>query len=138
MKIEVRYDSKSGNTKKIANAIAQEAGVVAKSVNSIISEPVDLLFIGGGISVGKVYKSLQEYINSLTPKLVKQVAVFSTAMGDKSAYDVLKGVFDFKDIPVVDSFHCKGRFLIMNLNRPDDSDCAQAAKFAKEVIEKSK
>jgi flavodoxin len=48
MNIEVRYYSKSGNTKKIANAIAKQAGVSAKSIHEPIQGKVDILFLGTG------------------------------------------------------------------------------------------
>lgn len=44
MNIEVRYDSKSGNTKKIANAIAKQVGVSAKSIHEPLQGKVDILF----------------------------------------------------------------------------------------------
>ena len=52
MKVEVRYYSRSGNTKVLAEAIAKEAGVKAISVDSKeaeINNKVDVLFIGGAL-----------------------------------------------------------------------------------------
>lgn len=47
MNIEVRYYSKSGNTKKIANAIAKQVGISAKSIHEPIQGEVD---VGKGIA----------------------------------------------------------------------------------------
>ena len=52
MNYAVRYYSKSGNTKAVAEAIAKAAGVPAVSVDSaeaVLSSPVDVLFIGGAL-----------------------------------------------------------------------------------------
>lgn len=52
MNIAVRYYSRSGNTKLLAETIESEAHVKAISVDSAdaeIKEPVDLLFIGGAL-----------------------------------------------------------------------------------------
>ncbi len=38
MKIEVRYFTRSGNTKKLAEAIAKAVGVEAKTVNEPLSK----------------------------------------------------------------------------------------------------
>lgn len=52
MNAAVRYYSRSGNTKAVAEAIAKGAGVQAVSVDAAdakITEPVDVLFIGGAL-----------------------------------------------------------------------------------------
>lgn len=49
MKKAVRYYSRLGSTKTIAEAIAQGAGVQAVSITEEpeLTEPVDVLFLGG-------------------------------------------------------------------------------------------
>ena len=49
MEIQVRYFSKSGNTKKIADAIASEVGVEAKSITNGTIGDTDILFLGGSV-----------------------------------------------------------------------------------------
>lgn len=44
MKIEVRYFSRGGNTKKLAEAIAKAVGAEAKTVSEPLTEDVDILF----------------------------------------------------------------------------------------------
>ena len=46
MKIAVRYYTKTGNTKKLAMAIAEAVGVEAKPISVPVDEPVDILFLG--------------------------------------------------------------------------------------------
>ena len=51
MKIAVRYYSRSGNTKAVAEAIAEAVGVSAVSVEqkgAALTEPVDILFAESG------------------------------------------------------------------------------------------
>ena len=45
MKIAVRYYTQTGNTKKLANAIAAELGTEAKSIESPLEEDADVLFL---------------------------------------------------------------------------------------------
>ena len=43
MKIEIRYESKGGKTKRVADAIGEELKVTAKSIEEPIKENVDIL-----------------------------------------------------------------------------------------------
>ena len=80
-KIAVRYQSRGGNTKAVAEAIAKAAGVKAEPIEVPITEPVDLLFVGGGVYAWDIDKSLKTYLENLTPETTKSVAAFSTAGG---------------------------------------------------------
>jgi flavodoxin len=85
MKIAVRYQSRGGNTKAAAELIAKAAGVTAESVDVPISEPVDLLFIGGGVYAWDIDKELKAYLAGLNPETVGAAAAFSTAGGMNGA-----------------------------------------------------
>ena len=82
MKIVVRYYSRTGNTKAYAEAIAKGAGVNAVSVDAVdapITEPVDTLFLGGGLYAYGIDSHLKDYIAKLDAKLVSKAVVFSTS-----------------------------------------------------------
>jgi flavodoxin len=81
MKIAIRYQSRGGNTREVAETIAKTAGVTAEPIEKQIVEPVDLLFIGGGVYQWDIDPSLKNYLEELDPKLVKSVAAFTTAGG---------------------------------------------------------
>jgi flavodoxin len=50
MDIKVLYHSTTGNTKKVAEAIAAEAGVIAQPLTEASgSTSTDILFIGDGV-----------------------------------------------------------------------------------------
>ena len=46
MKIAVRYYTKTGNTKRLAEAVAKAVGTEAQPISVPITEPVDILFLG--------------------------------------------------------------------------------------------
>lgn len=48
MNIEVRYLSKSGNTKKVAEAIAKALNVAAKPITENVNRDTDILFFPKG------------------------------------------------------------------------------------------
>ena len=46
MNIAVRYYTRSGNTKKLADAVAQTASVESKDIACPLDEKADILFLG--------------------------------------------------------------------------------------------
>ena len=107
MNIAVRYYSRSGNTKLLAETIASEAHVKAISVDSAdaeIKEPVDLLFIGGALYAYGLDKHLKEYLKTLKKEYVKKAVVFSTAWLSKHSIDLIKKALRENGIEVEDEF----------------------------------
>lgn len=78
MNIAVRYQSRGGNSKAVAEAIAKVAGVTAEPIDKPFNELVDILFVGGGIYAWDIDKGLKAYLQALNPKLVKSMAAFTT------------------------------------------------------------
>ncbi|MBE6109696.1 MAG: flavodoxin [Erysipelotrichaceae bacterium] len=130
MNIAVRYYSRSGNTKAAAEAIAKAAGVKALSVDeagAAISEPVDVLFIGGSLYAYGLDSRLKNYLKTLTKENVKKAVVFSTSWISKHSIDLMKKALAEKGIPVEEeAFYAK--------NRPDASKLAEAEQFAAKFI----
>jgi flavodoxin len=141
MKTWVLYYSKGGNTKKIADAIAEELEDVLKSEQippAYPPENVALLFLGTGEYAGKPDPKIIEFIRTLTPDRVKNVAVFGTSgsgLAEGKAISTVKSLLKEKGINVVDeSYSCKGKFFIfMNRNKPDASDIKSAKEYARKV-----
>lgn len=81
MKTAVRYFSKLGNTKKIAEAIAQGAGVKAVSIadEPKLQEYVDILFLGGAPYANIMAPELKEYAESLKAEQAGRVILFTTS-----------------------------------------------------------
>jgi flavodoxin len=137
MKIGVYYYSKTGNTKKIAEAIAEEAGVKAVDISSDpkIEETYDLIFLGTGKYYGSLDKAFQRFLSSLDPEKVKAVTPFSTNFKNDDANKEIKYAAEQKQIPVTDeSFRCYGRWLGFKKDHPNEQDIADAKAFAKKVL----
>lgn len=102
MKIAVRYQSRGGNTKAVAEKIAEILGVTAESIDKPISEKVDMLFLGGGVYMWDMDKKLKEYMEKLNPQIIGKIVGFSTT----GAMDVtLKRIREYgkkKEISVSD------------------------------------
>lgn len=134
LKIEVRCLSTSGNTEKLAKAIAEEAGVTAKPITESIVDEADLLFLGGAVYAFGIDNELKQFILNLDGQ-VKKMAVFSTTALVKSAFLKIKKLLDVQKIPVVtEEFHCRGGMKSMQKGRPDENDILLAKEFARAVI----
>ncbi|MDR3050669.1 MAG: flavodoxin [Oscillospiraceae bacterium] len=134
MNIEVRYLSKSGNTKKVAEAIAETLNVAAKPITEPVSPDTDLLFLGGAVYAFGIDEGLKAFIHNLSG--VKAVAVFSTTAVVKSAYSHIKPLLDAKDIAALDAeFHCRGAFKFLHKGRPNADDLKRAGEFARTVAD---
>ena len=127
MNIAVRYYSKSGNTRAVAEAVAEAVGVKAVSVDTAeadIKEPVDLLFIGGALYAYGLDKHLKEYLKK---ENVKKAVVFSTSWLSKHSVDLIKNGLKEAGVPVEEEF-----FYVKN--KPSDEQKKQAADFARKFI----
>ena len=134
MKIEVRYYTRSGNTKKLAEAIAKAVGTAAKTVEEPLREDVDILFLGSSVYAYGVDDSIKKFISNIDVTVGK-VVNFSTAALIKSTYKQVGKLLAEKGIAQAEEeFYCKGSFGPMHKGKPDDKDCEAAAAFAKKII----
>ena len=81
-KVAVRYQSRGGHTRAIAEALAHGAGVEAIEITAPggrLTEPVDLLFLGGAVYGLRLDKTMYAYLDKLDPELVGSVVIFATA-----------------------------------------------------------
>jgi len=130
MKIAVRYYSRSGNTKAVADAIAEAAGVSAVSVDqkdADITESTEVLFIGGALYAYGLDSHLKEYLQRLDGAYVKRAVVFSTSWISKHAIDLIQKSLAKKGIDVAEeAFYVK--------SNPSEARLKAAADFAKKYI----
>ncbi len=79
MNIEIRYQSRTGHTKAIAEAMGKALKVTPKDIKTPVDKPTDILFIGGGLYAFQTEPTLIDFVNRLDPTKVKTVVVFATA-----------------------------------------------------------
>ncbi|MDR1439677.1 MAG: flavoprotein [Clostridiales bacterium] len=88
MKIAVVYQSRGGNTKAVAEAIARAAGVAAEPIGKAFDGTADLLFIGGGVYAWGLDKDFKAYLETLSAQNVKAIVPFTTAGGMDKTKDI--------------------------------------------------
>lgn len=85
MTIAVRYQSRGGNTRAVAEVIAETLGIKSEPIDSPLDETVDVLFLGGGVYGWDADPQLKEYLGRLDSKKIGQIVAFSTTGGMKKA-----------------------------------------------------
>jgi len=139
MKTWVLYYSKGGNTKKIADAIAEELGVLKSEQipPAYPPEGVNLLFLGTGIYAGKPDAKMVEFVRTLNSNRVKNAVVFGTNGGGDGAIEAVKALLKEKGINVIEeTFSCRGKFfLFFNRKKPDTNNIKSAKAFARRIYD---
>lgn len=139
MNIKVLYHSHSGNTEKLAKAIAEVFNVKPEHIGKdhiSFAEPVDLLFVGDGIYWAKPHKSTRKFFRTLNPALIKNAAVFATYGNQVKIGDDMRELLQDKGINVIgDPFSCKGASVgTKNQGHPDETDLQNVRAFAQNIV----
>lgn len=102
MKVAIRYFSKLGHTKDIANAMGEELGVKAISIidEPSLNEEVDILFLGGAPYANVMDEKLRTYAKGLDKDKVKRVVLFTTSNWSRRTVRSLKKILTSKEIEV--------------------------------------
>lgn len=135
MKYAVRYYTKTGNTKKLAEAVAGALGVEALPISEPVTEPVDILFLGNSYYAFSIDPEVRKFIQSLDKEKVGSIANFGSAAMLNSTYKKVKAEADKVGIPMQEKeFHCRGEFKGVHKGRPNEVDVASAVAFAKSFV----
>ncbi len=135
-RIAVRYYTKTGNTKRLAWAVAEAVGAEALPISTPLTEPVDILFLGNSYYAFSIDPEVREFIRSLDKAMVGKIVNFGTAAMLNSTFKKVKAEADKVGIPMdLREFHCKGEFKGAHKGRPNEADLKAAAKFAKGIID---
>ncbi|MBR0229082.1 MAG: flavodoxin [Clostridia bacterium] len=134
MKAAVRYYTKTGNTKRLAEAMADALGVQALPITEPVTEKVDVLFLGNSYYAFTIDPEVRAFIRSLDKNKIGKIVNFGSAALLNSTYKKVKAEAEKAGIPMDErEFHCKGEFKAMHKGRPNSEDLAAAAAFAKSL-----
>ena len=135
MNVAVRYYTKGGNTRRLAEAVAGAVGVEALPVSEPVSEPVDLLFLGNSYYAFSIDPEVRAFVAQLDPAKVGKIVNFGSAAMLNSTYKKVKAEADKVGIPMDErEFHCKGEFKGLHKGRPNDQDLADVAAWARQIV----
>lgn len=134
MNYAIRYFTSTGNTAKLANAIADAIGVKAESVEQPLTERVDTLFLGCSYYAFDMDPEVKSFIAANKEKIGK-VVCFGTSALMKSMKKPLQRVLNGTGVTLAEEeFHCWGTFKGMRKGHPDADDLKAAAAFARAIV----
>lgn len=135
MKIAVRYYTKTGNTRRLAESIAKAVGVEAYPISTSVIEPVDILFLGNSYYAFSIDPEVRNFVRGLDKSKVGKIVNFGSAAMLNSTYRKVKAEADKAGIPMDErEFHCRGEFKGIHKGKPDESDLKAAAAFARGIV----
>lgn len=131
MKIAIRYYTQTGNTKRLADAVAGAVGGEALPITEPVSEPVDVLFLGNSYYAFSIAPEVRDFIRALDRETVGKIVNFGSAAMLNSTLRKVRAEAEKVGIPVDDrEFHCRGEFKGLHKGRPNEEDLKAAAAFA--------
>ena len=134
MKIAVRYYTRSGNTKRLADAIAKAVSADAREVSEPLEERVDVLFLGCSYYAFDIDQAVKDFIVN-NKDSIGRIVCFGTSAMMKSMVKPVRKVAKAVNVEVADEdFHTRGQFGKLHKGRPNDEDLASACEFAKRYI----
>lgn len=134
MKIAIRYYTKSGNTKKLADAIGNQLNVEVLTVKTPLTEKVDVLFLGSSVYAAGVDESIKSFIRNNKDN-IGMIVNFSTAALLPSTYKQVSKLAEECGVKISEEeFHCRGSFALMHRGRPNEEDCKAVMAFAQKVV----
>lgn len=133
MTYAVRYYTKTGNTKRLAEAVAKELGVEALPISEPVKEKVDILFLGNSYYAFNIDPEVRDFVKDLDKEKVGKIVNFGSAALLNSTYKKVKAEADKVGIPMDEKeFHCKGEFKGIHKGRPNEEDVKAAVEFVKQ------
>ena len=146
MKSIVVYYSKSGNTEKIAQAIAAGLGTTAKKLDEVNPRELtgyDVIGIGSAVHRGAPDKSVLDFIQKMPELKGKKAALFCTKSiaGDKTTIAAMRKGVEAKGMIFAGSYCAVGlsRFFadfgprIVHRGHPTKEELAKAEEFGRSL-----
>lgn len=134
--VSVLVDSRGGNTRKVADAIAEELGFKAGDVTTSPPDDAKILFLGSGTYGGKPGEAMMKFIESGNFS-GRKVAIFGTSGSPAGGQKMIVAMADLlkrKGATILGSYHCRGKLLFFNRGHPSKEDLDDAKKFAREML----
>ena len=134
-KFGVRYFSRTGHTKQIAEAMAEELGCEAVPTSERIRGYTDTLFLGGAIYAGKIDESVKGFSTRLERRNVGKIILFGDAAIGDPCTKIRKLLSEKGFLAETETFTCKGSFKFIAKGHPNAEDLENARTFARKWMQ---
>lgn len=136
MKTAVRYYTRTGNTKKLAEAIAKEAGIKALPITEPLTEDIDTLFLANSVYATGLAGDVKKFITNIDVNVGEVVNISSAAIIE-STYKPIKAILEKNGLKLSEhEYHCRGQFTLMHRGRPNQNDLQDAVTFVRNYLGK--
>jgi flavodoxin len=131
---EVVYCSYTGNTRKVAEAMAEALGVEAKDVGAAGVVPQDaFIFLGIGCYRGELPDVVKAFMKENRFR-GRRIALFTTSVFNSTEERRnIEKQLEEQGVVIVRNFKCLGRFRDINHDHPTWLELKKAAWFARSV-----
>lgn len=134
MNISVRYYTRSGNTQKLAGAIADAVNATALSVDIPLSAKADILFLGCSYYAFDVDEAVKRFIQQNSQR-IGLIVCFGTSAMMKSTHKPMQKAAEAAGVRLAaEECHCRGSFGPLHSDRPNQKDLDAAAAFAQKIV----
>lgn len=134
-KAAIAYHSKTGHSRKIAEAIGNTLGLPVTKITDK-QETADLLFLVGGIYGGRSDPAMLDAVAQLESADIKQVVLLTSSADAKTKQGMVRDILERKGIAVdEEEFNCRGSFLFFGMKHPDKNDIENAVAFVKKKLD---
>ena len=107
----------------MANVVGELTNTRPELATVRLTEPVDTLYLGAGVFLGKVDNSIVNFINTLTPNTVKRVVCFGSSAIIKSPVPQMRELLQARGITVSEKeFTCRGSMGPIHSGHPNQKD----------------
>ena len=135
MTVAIRYFTKFGHSAKMADVVGQVTGTKPETISVPISEPVETLYLGSGVLLGKISNDMADFIKTLTPEKVKRVICFGSSAIIKSPVPQMRSLLEAQGIKVDEkSFTCKGSMGPLHAGHPNQQDLKKLKEFVQTTL----
>ena len=136
MKISVYYYTRSGNTKKLADAVANAVGVTAEDIKTPLSEKCDIVFLGSSPYAFDVDPAVKAFIEK-NRENIGTLVCFGTSASGMTTFKKIKALSEKIGVKVDSEYYnCYGHFMALHKDRPNENDLKEVSTFAKSVAAK--
>lgn len=115
MKSVIIYSSKTGNTKKIANAIQEKLNAQmiceVEKLENFDYKQYDLIVVGGWIDKGHMNETIKKFMDNIHEKKIAfffTLGAYPTSMHAYDCINNIKSDFEKNNNNVIAHFHCQG------------------------------
>ncbi len=142
MRTRLVYSSLTGNTRRLAEAMAESLQIPAQRAKDATGlDGADLLFLGSGVYAGRAGRAMRALLSRSRGLAGVKVALFGTYGGEPSHLDRMARAVEEKGAQVIGRFSCRGRdWSVLGLvarSHPSPTEIEAAAAFARRTSERA-